>query len=257
MTPVDHRRFGLRLDRLSVGHQGRAVMEDLSVSIGEREVLVVLGPSGCGKSTLLRTIAGLQEPLAGRVLVDEVPVRGPSGDRTLVFQDDGLLPWRTVRRNVELPLAIRRAPRAERKRQAASWLDRVGLTDSAHQLPRQLSGGMRQRAQLARTLACEPRLILMDEPFGALDAQTRSAMQQLLIGVWRHHPRPIVFVTHDVDEALTLGDRIAVLTSTGSTAPDLIDVPEPRAPRPDDPTYRDTRARVLAALDRAALRAGG
>jgi NitT/TauT family transport system ATP-binding protein len=256
MNPGTDSRCALRLERVTVGHQGRAVLRDLSVAIAEREILVVLGPSGCGKSTLLRTIAGLQAPLTGRVLVDDVAVRGPSGDRTLVFQDDGLLPWRTVRRNVELPLAIRRTPRAERRRQAASWLDRVGLTEAADRLPRQLSGGMRQRAQLARTLAGEPRLILMDEPFGALDTQTRSSMQQLLIEVWQRHPHTVVFVTHDVDEALTIGDRIAVLTSPEGASTALIDVPAPRAPHPDDPTYRAARAQVVAALDRAAARPG-
>jgi NitT/TauT family transport system ATP-binding protein len=256
VNPGTDSRCALRLERVPVGHQGRAVLRDLSVAIGEREILVVLGPSGCGKSTLLRTIAGLQAPLAGRVLVDGVPVRGPSGDRTLVFQDDGLLPWRTVRRNVELPLAIRRTPRAERRRQAASWLDRVGLTEAADRLPRQLSGGMRQRAQLARTLAGEPRLILMDEPFGALDTQTRSAMQQLLIEVWQRHPHTIVFVTHDVDEALAIGDRIAVLSDAEAATAALIEVPAPRAPHPDDPTYRDARVRIVAALGRTAARPG-
>jgi NitT/TauT family transport system ATP-binding protein len=168
----------------------------------------------------------------------------------LVFQDDGLLPWRSVRRNVELPLAIRRVPRAHRRAEADRWLARVGLLDAAHRLPRELSGGMRQRAQLARALAGGPELLLMDEPFGALDAQTRGAMQRLLIEVWRAHPRAIVFVTHDIDEALALGDRIAVLCPGLPDEParpgiaELIDVPAPRAGRPDPAL----RARVLAAL---------
>jgi NitT/TauT family transport system ATP-binding protein len=244
---------GLRVSGLRVGYRGRPVLGELTLEVAPAEILVVLGPSGCGKSTLLRTLAGLATPLAEQVLVDGEPVRGPGGDRILVFQDDGLLPWRSVRRNVELPLAIRRVPRARRRREAASWLDRVGLADSAHRLPHQLSGGMRQRAQLARALAGEPRVLLMDEPFGALDAQTRAAMQRLLVDVWLAQPRTIVFVTHDLDEALALGDRIAVLSPAGgpTTAPGLavlIDVPAPRAPQPDDPTYRATRDRVLAAL---------
>jgi NitT/TauT family transport system ATP-binding protein len=236
---------GVRVDGLRVGYRGRPVLGELSLDVGAREILVVVGESGCGKSTLLRTLAGLQPPLAGQVLVDGEPVRGPGRDRILVFQDDGLLPWRSVRSNVELPLAIRRVPRARRRQGAASWLDRVGLADSADRLPRQLSGGMRQRAQLARALAGEPRLLLMDEPFGALDAQTRPAMQRLLVDVWRAHPRTVVFVTHDVDEALALGDRIAVLSPTGPTGlAELVEVPHPRSGHPD-PTTRD---QILAAL---------
>lgn len=235
----------VELAGVRIGYPGHPVLDELDLRVADGEIRVLLGPSGCGKSTLLRTIAGLQPPLAGRVAVTGRPVSGPSGERVLIFQDDGLLPWRSVRRNVELPMAIRGLPRAKRRATALDWLDRVGLTDSADRLPRQLSGGMRQRAQLARALAGEPKLLLMDEPFGALDAQTRTAMQRLLVEVWRTTPRTIVFVTHDVDEALALGDRITVLRPSGGQ---LIDVPTPRAPVPDHPDYRGTRTRVLAAL---------
>jgi NitT/TauT family transport system ATP-binding protein len=235
----------VELAGLRIGYPGHPVLEHLDLTVANGEVRVLLGPSGCGKSTLLRTIAGLQPPLAGEVQVTGEPVHGPSGERVLVFQDDGLLPWRSVRRNVELPMAIRRVPRARRRAAALRWLERVGLTEAADRLPRQLSGGMRQRAQLARALAGEPSLLLMDEPFGALDAQTRTAMQHLLVEVWQAAPCTIVFVTHDVDEALALGDRITVLRPSGGQ---LIDVPAPRAPAPDHPDYRGARARVLAAL---------
>jgi NitT/TauT family transport system ATP-binding protein len=239
----------VRLDRVSIGYRGRPVLAELSLTVGDQEILVLLGSSGCGKSTLLRTIAGLQPTLAGRLTVDGVPVHGPSGRCTLVFQDDALLPWRSVRRNVELPLAVRGVPRRRRRALAESWIERVGLADYADRLPGELSGGMRQRAQLARTLAGGATLLLMDEPFGALDATTRAAMQRLLVEVWRSQPATIVFVTHDVAEAMALGDRIAVLSPTGLT--DLVDVPAPRTPTQPEPTHRELSDRLLAALGSA------
>jgi NitT/TauT family transport system ATP-binding protein len=242
---------GVRLDDLAVGYPDHPVLRDLELTVHAQEILVLLGPSGCGKSTLLRTIAGLQPALAGRVLVDGAPVRGPGEGRTLVFQDDGLLPWRSVARNVELPLAIRGVPKAERRRTARDWIARVGLAGSESKLPRQLSGGMRQRAQLARTLASGPRLVLMDEPFGALDTQTRATMQRLLIDVWRQTRSTVVFVTHDVDEALTLADRIVVLPRHTSTGARVIDVPAPRAGTSDSPGHRVLRGQVLCALRQA------
>jgi len=252
-APEQTVRAGVRLDGLDVGYQGRPVLRDLSLTVRAHEILVVLGPSGCGKSTLLRTIAGLQPPVTGQVLVDGEPVRGPGMGRALVFQDDGLLPWRTVARNVELPMAIRGVSRTERRRVAQEWIERVGLAGSERRLPRQLSGGMRQRAQLARTLAGEPRIVLMDEPFGALDTQTRATMQRLLVDVWRQTDATVVFVTHDVDEALALADRIVVLSLTGPAVGEVVDVPHPRttptdAPETDDPDRRRLREHVLAAL---------
>ncbi|MEU7531556.1 ABC transporter ATP-binding protein [Saccharothrix sp. NPDC042600] len=199
------------IEGLTAGYGRSAVLRGLDLVIGDGEVVVVAGPSGCGKSTLLRAVAGLLPITSGRVLVDGVPVRGPSRDRALVFQDDGLLPWRTALRNVELPLVLRGVSKAERRAVARSWLDRVGLAGFEDYLPRELSGGMRQRVQLARTLAQAPRLVLMDEPFGALDAQTRAAMQGLVVEVLRETGTTTIFVTHDVDEAVLLGDRVVVL----------------------------------------------
>ncbi|MGW0560498.1 ABC transporter ATP-binding protein [Streptomyces sp. NPDC003016] len=214
----------LVLHDVRLGHaDSAAVPGTVALRIAPGELLAVVGPSGCGKSTLLRTLAGLLPPLDGQVTQDGEPIRRPGADRALVFQHDALLPWRTVRANVELPLAIRRVPRAERRRSAADWLDRIALAGHAHKLPHQLSGGQRQRVQLARALAGRPRAVLMDEPFGALDAHTRAGMQDLLADILQGTGATVVFVTHDVDEALHLGDRVLLLGSG-----EVLDVPHPR-----------------------------
>ncbi|WP_245667863.1 ABC transporter ATP-binding protein [Actinomadura macra] len=210
--------MSLRTEGVTLGYGGRVVVSGLNLAVAAGEVLVVVGPSGCGKSTLLRAFAGLLPAVSGRVLADGEPVTGTSADRALVFQDDALLPWRSARRNVELALSLRGVPRSKRRAAALQWLDRVGLGEAADRLPRELSGGMRQRVQLARTLAAAPRAVLMDEPFGALDAQTRAAMQRLLLDVLADTPATVVFVTHDVDEALLLGHRVVVLGAAGVTA---------------------------------------
>ncbi|MEV0432010.1 ABC transporter ATP-binding protein [Nocardia sp. NPDC050413] len=235
---------GMRLDLESVrvSYGTRTVVRDLDLSIGAGEILVLVGKSGCGKSTLLRAIAGLREPSGGTIRADGDVDTRPSADRALVFQDDALLPWRTARANVELALRLRGVARVERREQALRWLGEVGLTGYADYLPRDLSGGMRQRVQLARSLAGSPRAVLMDEPFGALDSQTRAEMQRLLVDTWRAHPTTIVFVTHDLDEALRLGDRIAVLGA--GTLRAVVEVPDPR--EPVDRTA--LRSRILESL---------
>ncbi|GAA1524009.1 ABC transporter ATP-binding protein [Streptomyces albidochromogenes] len=228
-----------------LGRAGAAVLDGVDLDVVPGELLTVVGPSGCGKSTLLRTLAGLLPALGGEVAADGRPVTGPGGGRALVFQEDALLPWRTVRRNVELPLAVRGMPRAERRAVAARWLERVGLAGQSDTYPHRISGGQRQRVQLARALAGEPRAVLMDEPFGALDAQTRAGMQQLLIDVLDGTGATVVFVTHDVDEAVFLGDRIALL-GTGR----VLDVPHPRdRARRTDPATVALRRAVLASFD--------
>ncbi|WP_405145547.1 ABC transporter ATP-binding protein [Nocardia salmonicida] len=235
---------GMRLDlesvRISYGR--KTVVHDLDLTVAAGEVLVLVGKSGCGKSTLLRAIAGLRKPAAGVIRADEDTVTGPSADRALVFQDDALLPWRTARANIDLALRLRGVSRTERAQRSQRWLDEVGLSGYADYLPRDLSGGMRQRVQLARSLAGSPRAVLMDEPFGALDSQTRAEMQRLLVETWRAHPTTIVFVTHDLDEALLLGDRIAVLGAGSLRA--VVEVPDPR-----EPVDRSAlRARILESL---------
>ncbi len=237
----------LRAAGVSLGYPGRPVLTGLDLHVTPGEILVIFGHSGCGKSTLLRGLAGLLPVTGGQILADGTPVTGTSPDRAVVFQDDALLPWRCARSNVELPLAIRRVPRSQRRKQAAHWLAQVGLAGQEDRLPRELSGGMRQRVQLARTLAGQPRAVLMDEPFGSLDAQTRAAMQRLLIEVWRSTPTTVVFVTHDVDEALFVGDRVAVLRPGGIEA--AVPVPHPRqAKAARAPETAAARARLLALL---------
>ncbi|MFZ3472196.1 ABC transporter ATP-binding protein [Streptomyces sp. 4.24] len=241
LAPAPPAGAALRLTGVRLGRPGSApVLDGLALAVGAGEILTVVGPSGCGKSTLLRTLAGLLPPLAGSVTQDGAPVTGPHADRALVFQEDALLPWRTVRANVELPLAIRGATRPARRRTATEWLERVGLADHAHKHPHQLSGGQRQRVQLARALAPAPRAVLMDEPFGALDAQTRAEMQDLLVTVLAGTGATVVFVTHDVDEALFLGDRLALL-ATG----EVIGVPHPRSRTADRSALR---ARIIDSL---------
>jgi NitT/TauT family transport system ATP-binding protein len=237
--------MSLELDRARLSYTGVPVIDDLSLTVRPGEILVLTGPSGCGKSTVLRALAGLLPPDEGRVLADGAEVTTTSGDRGMVFQDNALLPWRTVRSNIELALRLRGEPRATRRARAERWIEELGLTGFGQYLPKSLSGGMRQRVQLARGLAGAPRAVLMDEPFGALDTQTRAAMQRLLIDTWRAHPTTIVFVTHDVDEGLLLGDRIAVLGQAGRPLRAVLDVPEPRADLP----RAGLRAEIIAALD--------
>jgi NitT/TauT family transport system ATP-binding protein len=232
---------------VTLGYGREPVVSGLNFEVAADEIMVIAGASGCGKTTLLRGLAGLLPPVSGRFRADGAPITATSPDRALVFQDDVLLPWRSARRNVELPLAIRGVPRRERRGRAGHWLAQVGLAGQESRLPRELSGGMRQRVQLARTLAGGPRAILMDEPFGALDAQTRATMQRLLIDVWNASPTTVVFVTHDVDEALFLGDRVGVLGAGGIT--EMITVPRQRdAAARSAPEVAAARARILALL---------
>jgi NitT/TauT family transport system ATP-binding protein len=240
----DHSPSAVRATDLTLGYAGEAVVENVCLDITPGEILVVLGHSGCGKSTLLRAVAGLIRPLRGEVVADGRRVVGPDADRALVFQEDALLPWRSARRNVELPLVVQGVGRRERRRRAEEWLARVGLSRFSERLPGQLSGGMRQRVQLARALAGEPGVICMDEPFGALDAQTRASMQRLLIEAWTASGCTVVFVTHDVDEALVLGDRIVVLGRYGVVSEHRVEHPRD----PARPPGAQFRARVLEEL---------
>jgi len=190
----------------------------------------VLGPSGCGKSTLLRIVAGLEVPTTGRVLLDGVPVTAPGADRGMVFQSYTLFPWLTVKENICFGLREKGVPAAEQARVAAHYIARVGLEGFEGHYPKTLSGGMQQRTALARALANEPKILLLDEPFGALDNQTRSLMQELLLGIWESERKTVLFVTHDIEEAVFLANRVAIMTARpGRIKTDVaIELPHPR-----------------------------
>jgi NitT/TauT family transport system ATP-binding protein len=206
--------------------KGRPVLalEDVSLDVRPREFLALLGPSGCGKSTLLYLIGGFLPTERGRILLDGVPVAGPGPDRGIVFQHFALFPWKTVRANVLYGLEKMGLPREERERRAQSFIDLVGLTGFEDSYPSQLSGGMKQRTAIARTLAIDPKILLMDEPFGALDAQTRHLMQRELLAIWHRSPKTVIFVTHDVQEAVYLADRVAVMTARPGRIKTVVDI---------------------------------
>jgi NitT/TauT family transport system ATP-binding protein len=188
-------------------------LQDVTLDVRDNEFLALLGPSGCGKSTLLYLIGGFYPVEAGSILLDGKPVSGPGPDRGIVFQHFALFPWKTVKANVLYGLERMNLPRDERERRAQSFIDLVGLTGFEDSYPSQLSGGMKQRTAIARTLAFDPKILLMDEPFGALDAQTRSLMQEELLRIWQRSRKTVIFVTHDVQEAVYLADRIAVMSA--------------------------------------------
>ena len=203
-------------------------LKDINFQTHRREFVCIVGPSGCGKSTLIRILAGLETQTSGRVLLEGKPVKGPGRDRGMVFQGYTLFPWLSVKRNVMFGLEVNNAGRLEAERQALQWLQLIGLEKFADAYPHQLSGGMKQRVAIARALANQPRILLMDEPFGALDAQTRARMQAHLLEIWRKIDITIVFITHDLDEAIYLADRILVLKAHPGEVQELIEVPVPR-----------------------------
>jgi NitT/TauT family transport system ATP-binding protein len=203
-------------------------LRDVSFQTHRREFLCVIGPSGCGKSTLIRILAGLEDATSGEVLLEGKPVTGPGRDRGMVFQTYTLFPWLTVKKNVMFGLEVNNASKSEAEAQASQWLDLVGLAKFADSYPHQLSGGMKQRVAIVRALANQPRILLMDEPFGALDAQTRAKMQAHLQEIWRKIDITIVFITHDLDEAILLADRILVLRPHPGEVQEMIEVPVPR-----------------------------
>jgi NitT/TauT family transport system ATP-binding protein len=203
-------------------------LKNVSFKTHKREFVCVIGPSGCGKSTLARILAGLESYSGGEVLLDGKPILGPGRDRGMVFQGYTLFPWRTVKQNVMFGLEMNGMSSIEAGREAELWLELVGLEKFAHSFPHELSGGMKQRVAIARALVNQPRILLMDEPFGALDAQTRCKMQAHLLEIWRNIDITIVFITHDLDEAIFLADRILVLKAHPGEVQELIEVPVPR-----------------------------
>ncbi|MEN5073368.1 ABC transporter ATP-binding protein [Isoptericola cucumis] len=242
-------------------------LEDLTLDVAPGELVTLVGPSGCGKSTLLDLVAGLSTPTSGRILLDGRPVTGPGLDRGIVFQQYALLPWRTAQGNVELGLEARRLPKSERRRVAREHLELVGLDAFADRYPHELSGGMKQRVAIARSLAFDPEVLLMDEPFAALDAQTRESLQDELLRIWRATGKTIVFITHGIEEAVYLGQRVVVLTPRPGRVQGVVDVDLPvgrhgRGTDPGqdlraDPAFVALRHRVWTALHDDAARTGG
>jgi NitT/TauT family transport system ATP-binding protein len=257
LLDVEVRSAGRTFTKRAGPDRGReyVALENVSFSISPGEFLCLLGPSGCGKSTLLRMVAGFLPPSAGEVLVRGETVKGPGMDRAVVFQGDAaLFNWLTTEENVEFGLRMRGLPLAQRRRIVADNIRLVGLEGFEHHHPNQLSGGMRQRVQIARVLANDPAILLMDEPFGALDAQTRGIMQQELSRIWSSRRKTVLFITHDIDESLLLGDRIAVMTAgPGATIKKVLPVPLVR-PREFGENLFGLRREIKAAIEEEVMK---
>ncbi|PWC81537.1 sulfonate ABC transporter ATP-binding protein [Azospirillum sp. TSH100] len=225
----------LALDHIAVRFQPKGkpevtALDDVSLRVAHDTFAVIVGPSGCGKSTLLRLVAGLETPTSGSMTLDGQPIAGPSADRGMVFQSYTLFPWLSVRENVMFGPKLKKLPKAECEDIADDLIRAVGLSGFERSFPKELSGGMRQRVALARALANDPRILLMDEPFGALDSQTRQLMQELLLEIWQARRKTVLFITHDIDEAIILGDTVHVMTARpGRIKRSMtIDIPRPR-----------------------------
>ena len=231
---------------------GLVALYDVSFSVRKNEFVCLLGPSGCGKTTLIRIIAGLIRADRGEVLVGGKPVTEPGRDRCMVFQQFGLLPWRTVLGNVEFGLEIEGAPRAERHEVARRYLELVGLAGFEHYYPHQISGGMQQRVGIARALSKEPDILLMDEPFGAVDAQTREQLQEELLKIWAKTDTTVIFVTHSIDESVYLSDRVIIMQSRPGRIKEevRVDLPRPRweGDVKADPRFAQLRAQIRESL---------
>jgi NitT/TauT family transport system ATP-binding protein len=249
----DSSRNRIAFDRVSVDfptqHGPMRVLDDVSFDIRHGEFVSIIGPSGCGKTTLMNIVGGFVQPTAGRVLLDGKPVQGPGPDRGVIFQEYGVFPWLTVRQNIAfgLKLASNRALAADREEIVARYMKLMGLSDFANHFPKHLSGGMRQRLAIARAYAVRPEFLLMDEPFGALDAQTRSAMQDLLLQVLQSEGKTVMLITHSVEEAIYLSSRIVVVTARPAKIRTIIDVPfgYPRAENVhEDPRFGELRAHI-------------
>ncbi|MDB4977132.1 MAG: ABC-type transporter, ATP-binding protein [Myxococcaceae bacterium] len=234
-------------------------VDDLSLEVRTGEFMVIVGPSGCGKSTLLDLLAGLTMPSRGQVLIDGKPITGPALDRGIVFQQYALFPWRTALSNVEFGLETKGVPAKERREIAREHLALVGLCGFEDRHPHELSGGMKQRVAIARSLAYQPDVLLMDEPFAALDAQTRETLQGELLSIWQRSKKTIVFITHGIDEAVYLGQRVAVMTSRPGRIKKVIEVPAELADKQGDvfarPEFGAVRHEVWSSLREEVLKA--
>jgi NitT/TauT family transport system ATP-binding protein len=226
-------------------------LDDVSLDVADNEFITVVGPSGCGKSTLMNILAGLDTPTSGEALVDGRPVTGPGPDRGVIFQQYALFPWLTVRKNVEFGLKTAGLSAKDRREKAEHFIEMVGLGEFADALPKMLSGGMKQRCAIARAYAVDPSILLMDEPFGALDALTRVKLQEQLLDTWSREKRTVMFITHDVDEAVFLANRVVVMAARPGRIYDVIDVELP-GPRTEDlrlsPEFTELRNRVWSAV---------
>jgi NitT/TauT family transport system ATP-binding protein len=234
-------------------------LEDITLDVRPGEFLALVGPSGCGKSTLLDLLGGLTAPTSGRILLDGRPIEGPARDRGIVFQQYALFPWRTAAQNVEFGLDIAGLKAKQRREIARQYLDLVGLTAFADRYPHELSGGMKQRVAIARSLAYDPEALLMDEPFAALDAQTRETLQGELLRIWRATGKTIIFITHGIDEAVVLGQRVAVMTSRPGRIKQVVEIPEALRNETEDvrslPEFGPVRHEVWSLLRDEVLKA--
>lgn len=223
-------------------------LHDINLSIRENEFVCFIGPSGCGKTTLLRIVAGLEDPTSGTVTLDGDPIRGPSPERGMVFQEYSLFPWRTVLDNTVFGLELKKVPAAERSRLGRQYLKMVGLERFETRYPHELSGGMKQRVAIARALVNNPKALLMDEPFGALDAQTRNTMQSELLRIWEEEKKTVIFVTHSVDEAIYLADTIVIMSARPGRIKDIIAIPLARPRSRTSTEVNQIRDRILCDL---------
>ena len=231
----------------SANGQSTQALLPVDFHVNDNDFVTILGPSGCGKSTMLRIVAGLDYPTSGRVLLDGHPVEGPGADRGMVFQSYTLFPWLTIEQNIRFGLREGGMPEAQQKERAAYFIAKVGLRGFEQHFPKQLSGGMQQRTAIARALANDPKILLMDEPFGALDNQTRVLMQELLLGIWEAERKTVLFVTHDIDEAIFMANRVAVFSARpGRIKTELaVDLPHPRHYTiKTSPEFMDLKARL-------------
>ncbi len=203
---------------------------DINLDVADKEFVCFIGPSGCGKTTLLRITAGLEKPDSGTLTVNNEPITGPGPDRGMVFQEYSLFPWRTVLKNITFSLELKKIPKSEREKIARDFLELVGLSKFADSYPHELSGGMKQRVAIARALVNDPDVLLMDEPFGAVDAQTRNRLQHELLNIWEKKKKTVLFITHSVDEAVFLADKVVVFTARPGRVKEVIsiDLPRPR-----------------------------
>jgi ABC-type nitrate/sulfonate/bicarbonate transport system ATPase subunit len=257
------------MSKLVIDHVGRTfpgvnggapteALRPVTLAVADNDFITILGPSGCGKSTLLRIVAGLDTPTTGRVLLDGAPATGPGADRGMVFQSYTLFPWLNVRQNICFGLREKAMPQAEQDGIAAHYIGRMGLAGFEHHYPKMLSGGMQQRTAIARALANDPKILLLDEPFGALDHQTRALMQELLLGIWEAERKTVLFVTHDIEEAIFVAGRVVVMSARPGhiKAEVSVDLPHPRHYTvKTTPDFSALKARLTEEIRGEAIRA--